>query len=260
MDYYTTLGVTKDATPEDIKKAYRKLALKQHPDTGGDEASFRMLNEAYETLSDPAKRAQYDAPKQSPHHFDSNAFDLNDFFARNFGHNPFTQNQQYQQSYQLLRTTVTVSLMDSYTGANQMLQLSTTSGTKVINVSVPKGIKTGDQIRYDNVLANAKLVVQFVVLPDLRFDRQGDDLYMNLPISVLDLITGTKVKINTISGSTLEITIPPKTQPSQQLKISGYGMPKQNGLYGDQILLLKPFIPDSVSQEIIDCILKNTST
>lgn len=259
MDYYTTLGVTKDATQDDIKKAYRKLAMQYHPDKNpGDKESenkFKNISSAYEILSDPTKRAAYDSPKQQPNfHYNNQPFDLNDIFSQVFGHNSQPYHHQTQAVY---RTRVSVSLVDAYTGTTQMLQMTSNVGTKVINVTVPKGVKTGDQVRYDNIIDNAKLILEFVVLADLRFDRQGDDLYMNLPISVLDLITGTKAKINTISGKILEVTINAKTQPTQQIRIPGYGMPLQNGSYGDQILLLKPYVPDNVSQDIIDCILKN---
>jgi DnaJ-class molecular chaperone len=85
-------------------------------------------------------------------------------------------------------------------------------------------------------------------------------LYANYPISVLDLIVGTKVQFQAINGKMLEVTIPAKTQPNHQIRLPGLGMPISNtGQYGDQILLLKPFIPDSISNDIIDSIKRNQS-
>ena len=102
--------------------------------------------------------------------------------------------------------------------------------------------------------------MQFVVLPDLRFDRKGNDLYSSHSISVLELIAGTKFKFTTIDQRILEVKVTPKTQPYMQLKIPKAGMPDKKGGYGDQIILLKPFMPDSISQEVISSInnqLKN---
>ena len=109
-------------------------------------------------------------------------------------------------------------------------------------------------MRYDNVVDGAILLIEFVVLSDLRFDRRDDDLYANLPISVLDLIVGTTIEFITMGKKTLEVKIKPGTQPYMQLKILGEGMPTLNGGAGDQILLLKPFIPDNIDNDIVESI------
>lgn len=256
MDYYNTLGVPRTASPEEIKKAYRKLAMEHHPDKGGDVAKFQEITTAYETLSDTDKRFQYDNPHAHPADFgiNVNGFDLNDLFGHIFGQ------RANRQTRQVFRTTVTVSLTDSYNGADHVLQLGLPTGVKVINVVVPKGVESGQQIRYEDVIENASLIIEFHVLKDLRFDRRGPDLIANYPISVLDLIVGTKVPFQNISGKMIEVTIPPKTQPSQQIRLPGMGMPVGNtGHYGDQILLLKPFIPDNVSNDIVESIKRNQS-
>lgn len=258
MDHYNTLGVPRDASQEDIKKAYRKLAMQHHPDKGGDIAKFQEITNAYETLSDADKRFQYDNPaaRQNPFPggfgFNQQPFDLNDIFSQIFRN---TYNQQ-GPGHQIFRTRVTISLLDSYNGASHSFQLTTPSGVKVVNINIPKGIESGDQVRYENIIDNGVLIVEFNVLSDLRFDRNGNDLYCNLPISVLDLIVGTKATVNTISGKKMEVTINPNTQPTQQIRMVGLGMPVKghNGIYGDQILLLKPFIPDNIPSDIIDSI------
>jgi len=100
-------------------------------------------------------------------------------------------------------------------------------------------------------------MVEFKIHPHLRFDRKGNDLYCNHPISVLDLIVGTSFEFTTISGKTFEVRVPPKTQPYMQLKIAGQGMPINGAeVYGDQIILLKPFIPDIIDSRIIDSIMQ----
>lgn len=263
MDYYKTLGVEKNATPEEIKKAYRKLAGANHPDRGGDTATFQKIQQAYDVLSDPQKKQEYDNPmhQQNMHGFAGNpfmnqgVFDINEIFGQMFGHrNPFGFNQQ-RQSHQVFRTTVNISLNDVYNGSKQVLKMQTPQGTKVINIDIPKGLQDNSQLRYDNVLEGAVLIIDFKILPDLKYERKGNDLYCNHSVSVLDLIVGTNFKFSTISGAMLDVSVPPKTQPFMQLKLGGQGMPIQGtNNYGDQIIVLKPFVPDNIHYNIIDSI------
>lgn len=260
MDHYKTLGVPRDASQDDIKKAFRKLAMTHHPDKGGDPVEFQKINEAYGVLSDPDKRFQYDNPHTHQQGFpggfgfNHQGFDLNDLFGQIFGQR---FNQQQQNMNPTYRTRVSVTLVDAYNGAEQVLQLGTPSGTKVINVKVPPGARTGASYRYDNLIDEGTLIIEFVILPDLRFDREGDDLYSNFPISVLDLIVGTKAKFITIGGKELEVNIRAGTQPNQQIRIPGYGMPRGDGSRGDQILLLKPFIPVNIDNDVIESIKRS---
>ena len=271
MDYYKTLGVERNSTPDEIKKAYRKLASQYHPDKGGDTAKFQEIQKAYETLSDPQKKQQYDNPNpfnghgQQGFHFNFNGagpagfgfhsqgFDINDLFGQMFGQqNPFANRQQ------IFRTQMGVTLEDAYKGSNQVLKLQTQMGPKIINVDIPKGVKDGDQFRYDNIIDNATLIIEFKIQPHLRFERRDNDLYCNQQISVLDLIVGNKFEFKTISGKTFEVEVKPLTQPYMQLKIPGQGMPIQNtNQYGDQIILIKPIIPDMIDPSIIQSILRS---
>lgn len=261
MDYYKTLGVDKNATPDEIKKAYRKLASQYHPDKGGDTKRFQEIQLAYDTLSDPQKKHQYDNPSSfngqaqgfpGGFHFNFNGDGFNDIFSQFFG-----QSSPFQRQHkQVFRTRVSISLLDSYRGSSHTLQMQTNEGVKVLKVDIPRGVETGKQLRYDNILDNAILIIEFTVLPDLKFDRKGDDLLCNQPINILDLITGTKLDFTTISGKTFSVTVKPKTQPNMQLRITGEGMPTPHGTFGDQILLLKPFIPDNISDELISAINK----
>jgi DnaJ-class molecular chaperone len=252
MDYYTTLEIPKTATQDDIKKAYRKLAMKTHPDrNGGDETKFKKIQEAYDTLSDPKKRQQYDSPTPQ-FGFSTNHMDMNDFFNQVFG-----QRKTQQSSKQALRTTVSISLVDAYNGTQQMMQVQTPTETKLVTINIPAGVATGDSMRYDSILENAVLIVQFVVMQDLRFERRGTDLYSTQTLSVLDLIIGTKFKFQTISGKLLEVKVPPNTQPNSNLRIPESGMPAKTGEYGDQIILIKTFIPDNIHTDIIEAITKH---
>ena len=267
MDYYNTLGVPRDADQETIKKAFRKLAMQHHPDKGGDPDQFQKINEAYETLSNTDKRFRYDNPQARPNTFEggfpggfsfnANGFDLNDIFSQVFGQRHNFQQANHRQIY---RTQVMVSLIDAYYGNNQMMQLGTPQGQKVVNFKIPKGVESGDQVRYDDIIPDATLMVQYIVQKELNFDRNGADLYSNLQISVLDLIVGTNITFKTITGKMLDVVIPPNTQPTQQIKITGHGMPiGESGHFGDQILLLKPYLPANISQDIVDSIKRSQS-
>ena len=263
MDHYNTLGVAKNATPEDIKKAYRKLASQHHPDKGGNTATFQKIQTAYETLSNAEKKSQYDNPSQN--------FNFQDFGAGGFpggfsfgtsgGFNDmFTEffkqsTNQQRRATQIYRTSVVVSLEQVYNGGEQLLKIQSPTGYNMVKVDIPKGVQDGSQVRINDVLDGATLIVEFRIQKHLRFDRNGNDLYCNQPISVLDLIVGTTIEFTTISGTTLEVTIPPGTQPHMHMKIAGQGMPIMGySTYGDQILLLKPFLPDNIDTSIIDSI------
>jgi DnaJ-class molecular chaperone len=259
MDHYATLGVSKNATPDEIKKAYRKLASQHHPDKGGDKAKFQDIQEAYSILSDTDKKAQYDNPQPQGFpggfNFHTQGFDLNDIFGQMF---QGQHNGPRGPRKQIYRTRVDITLQDAYQGTNKLLELSTMAGKKIIDIKVPKGVNQGDQMRFDNVMDNGMLIVEFNITHDLRFDRKGNDLYCNHSISVLDLIAGSEFHFKTISGKELIVTIKPKTQPYQNIRISGQGMPVVNTQsYGDQYILLKPFIPDTIDNTIIDSILRS---
>lgn len=261
MDLYAILGVAKNATPEEIKKAYRKLASQHHPDKGGDTNKFQEIQTAYDTLSDPQKRALYDNPQPQMNGFpggfhwsvNGGGVDINDLFSTVFG-----QQGMHRHSRQIFRTNVMISLEEAYKGGNKILELNTQTGKKVMDIKIPVGVNNGDQLRYDQIIDGATLLVEFVIIPNLRFERKGNDLYCNQSISVLDLITGTNIEFVTISGKTLNVNIRPKTQPFMHIKIAGHGMPVINtGQFGDQYLLIKPFIPDNIDKEIIDTILRH---
>lgn len=268
MDHYQRLGIDKNATPEQIKKAFRKLAGKHHPDKGGNTATFQQIKAAYDILSDPQLRQEYDNPRPQPNfsdlgghgfHFSSENFDLNnlhEIFGQVFGQ----QARSHHRQKQVFRTQVILSLQQAYDGASQILKMQTPTGPKTTVIDIPKGVMSGSQVRYDNIIENGTLLVEFNVLPDLKFERRGHDLYCNHTISVLDLIVGTSFDFTTISGKKLTVNIQPKTQPQAQLKISGQGMPIQNtAMYGDQIILLKPIMPDNIDDAITQSILRSKS-
>jgi len=259
-DHYATLGVAKNATPSDIKKAYRRLAAIHHPDKGGDTAEFQKVQAAYETLSDPQKKQQYDNPQSQGFSFGSSGFpggfqfhhhgfDINDIFGQMFGANPRSQ-RPHQPSY---RTTIWVNLEQVYSGGEQILQFNHNGNNDVVKVQIPKGVENGQTLRFDNLIKDAILIAEFRVHPHQKFERNGSDLYSILDINLLDLIVGTTVDFVTLGGKKLEVTVSPKTQPGATLRIAGEGLPYSGGV-GDQFVVLKPYMPDIIDTRIIDSI------
>ena len=261
MDHYSTLGVSKNAAPDEIKKAYRKLASQHHPDKGGDKAKFQDIQAAYDTLSNPDKRQQYDNPAPQGFHQQGGVpSGFEHIFSQMFGggnpFNPFGQQRQQPQQ-QVFRTTINISLEQAFHGGEQILKLQTPTNVHAVTIQIPKGIQNGNQMKIDNILDGASLIVDFRIENHLKYDRQGNDLISNHSISVFDLVIGTTFEFKTLSGKTLEVTVKPRTQPHMQLKLSGQGMPIYNStIHGDQIILLKPFIPDIIDEQVINSILQ----
>jgi DnaJ-class molecular chaperone len=258
-DYYNTLGVAKNATPDEIKKAYRRLASIHHPDKGGDTATFQTIQTAYETLSDPQKKHNYDNPQQHHQsgfpggfHFSNQGFDINDIFGQMFG-------QRQRNTHPTYKTDVWVSLEQVYGGGEQVLQFNNNQLNQTIKIDIPKGVDNGQQIRYENMIPNATLIVEFRIKPHERFERRGPHIWASSRVSVLDLIVGTSFEFLTLSGKTFEVTVPPKTQPGSVLRISGQGIVRGN-IAGDQMILLEPYIPDIIDEAIIDSIRKSKQT
>jgi DnaJ-class molecular chaperone len=262
MDYYTTLGVNRNASPDEIKKAYRKLASQHHPDKGGDTAMFQKIQEAYETLSDPQKKQQFDNPNPfggmnfghpgaSPFGFQFHqSFDINDIFGQMFNGHHAGHRQPQKPQY---KTTIAVTLEQVYNGDEQILQFNDLGSNSTVKIQIPRGVENGSTLKYENLIKEAVLFVEFRVLPHQRFQRNGYDLITEQEVSLLELITGSSFKFKTLSGKTLDVAIKQQTSPNSTLRIVGEGLPKQHG-YGDQLILLKPYMPDIISNTIIDAI------
>ena len=262
IDHYSTLGVGKNANADDIKKAYRKLAGKHHPDKGGDTSTFQKIEEAYRILSDPQQRQQYDNPMMQGNpfqgfpgggfQFNMNGFNMDELFGQ-----MFRQHHQHPQQ-NTYRTSYWINLEQAYKGGEELLKLQTPSGLHMAKVNIPKGVPDGGQVRYEKIVDSSDLIVEYRIHPHLKFERKMNDLYSNHSISVLDLIVGTTFQFTTVSGKTLDVTVLPKTQPFMHLKLANHGMPIQGtNAYGDQIILLKPFIPDNIDSRITDSILQS---
>ena len=169
----------------------------------------------------------------------------------------FRQHHQHHQQ-NTYRTSYWISLEQAYKGGEEMLKLQTPTGLHMVKVNIPKGVPDGGQVRYEKVVDSSDLIVEYRIHPHLQYERKMNDLHSNHSISVLDLIVGTTIKFTTMGGKTLDVTVQPMTQPFMHLKLAGHGMPIQGtNAYGDQIILLKPFIPDNIDSRITDSILQS---
>jgi len=249
---YEILGVPKGASDEEIKKAYRKLAGKHHPDRGGDTAKFQEIQSAYDTLSDPQKRAQHDNPNPfgqgfhdfSGHpgggfqfHFGSGDDILQQFFNQGFGGaNPFQQRHQQPRRNKDLRVQLAVDLASTLDTQQKSISVQTTKGDRFnIDVTIPRGVSNGTTIKYsqmgDNMfdtLTRGDLYVIINVQSDARFDTHGIDLVQNLEIDSIDAMLGCDRIIQGLDNKTFNIKIPQGCQFGTKFGLQEQGLYQMN--------------------------------
>lgn len=272
MDYYSTLGLKRGATDEEIKKAYRKLAMQHHPDRGGDQNKFKEISTAYDALSDPDKKRIVDMGgdpnaqpgmggfNQGPFEFHFNTGNFDDLFG-NFGFGGF--GRQPMRKNKSLNINVEITLEDVLNGKDFTAEVSVPGGqSKVITIQIPPGIEHGQQIRYDgmgdNSIPNLRpgdLIVNVIIRPHINFKREGTTILLEKEISVWDAMLGSSVEIKTLDKKTLSINIPAGTQPETVMRIPGEGLPHMRTRHrGNMMLKLKVSIPKNLSQSQIDTI------
>ncbi len=283
-DYYSILGVDRKATADEIRKAYRTLAVQYHPDKNpGDkkaEDRFKEINEAYEVLGDPEKRARYDQLGSSyqawqqaggrPGSFDWSQWmagapggvrvevgelgDLDDlfgggfsdFFSAIFGGMP---RQGYSPGARRrgrdIEHPVSITLSEAYKGTTRTLRID----GRRLEVKIPPGARTGTRVRLPAKgeagaagAGDLYLVVQ--VEPDARFERKGDDLYVEVEVDLYTAVLGGEARVPTPAGHVL-LTIPPGSQPGQTFRLNGRGMPRLRDAtsHGDLYVRLKVNLP-----------------
>jgi curved DNA-binding protein len=234
MDYYSILGITKSANQDDIKKAYRKLASKHHPDRGGDTAKFQQIEEAYRTLSDDQTRAQYDNPMPQYQFNTGNMHDMGDMFGAMFGANPFGGGfRQQSRKNRNINIRVEMTLEEILVGKEITGSIRLPSGKdQALQLSIPQGVQNGDAIRFrglgeDSIpnVPRGDVIAQIVELPHPRFKRDGRNLYAEISISAFDAMLGKTVRFITLENKELEIKVPSGIQPGQLIKCDSYGLP-----------------------------------
>lgn len=228
-NYYTTLGIKRNASQADIKQAYRQLAKKYHPDVSEEanaETHFKKIVEAYDTLKNPEKRRHYDsldATGNSPFAgFDPDIF--GDLFKQTPTKKPSTQTSPNTATNQPSSQTIpfAIELEDVFYGASKTFTLS---NGKTINVTIPQGIEEGKKIRLPQMADNGgDLLLAIHINPHKYFKQQGNDLHIEQTISAQDAQTGTTLQLDTLV-ETIAVTIPANTQSGDTIQLNGKGLP-----------------------------------
>lgn len=252
-DYYATLGVPRTATADEIKQAFRRLASQHHPDrAGGDTQKFQAIQEAYATLGDEQKRAEYNNPRPQFSGFNGGV-NINDIFNM-FGHG-FAQQQQQPRQRSHVRMTLSITLNDVATGGRRTVSLGTAQGISAVEIEIPLGIHDGDNVHYEGIgPGGSDLVIQYRVQPDRTWQRQDLNLTTETRVSIWDIILGTELHITTITGDILSASIPARSQPGVTLRLRGRGLTNRNGTTGDIMVRVQAFVPDSISPELLAAI------
>ncbi|HEX9333178.1 MAG TPA: J domain-containing protein [Anaerolineales bacterium] len=283
-DYYKVLGVERNAGEDDIRKAYRKLAMQYHPDRNPNdkqaEERFKEINEAYQVLSDQQKRAHYDRlgsdysnwqQRGTPGDFNWGQYegfpggvrveygDLDDLFGGAGGFSDFFRtifgrgaegedvrtSTRTRSRPQGYQQELEITLEEAYNGTMRVIQ----SNGKQKQVHIPAGVRTGSKVRVAGAGPNGLDLYLIVdVQEDKRFERRGNDLHTTATVSVFTAVLGGEAEVETLSGK-IKLNIPAGTQPEQVFRLAGRGMPnvKNADEKGDLYVRLKVQIPKYLS-------------
>lgn len=286
-DYYEILGLSRSASADEIKRAYRKLAKQHHPDANPDapgaQKKFAEVTEAYEVLSDGEKKAKYDqfghnwskvgggGGGRSP--FDgfggagAGGFDLNDILGGMFGGggaapggNPFGGGQRRQprsQKGQTVEAEIKVPFQVGVEGGEHELTLQFSGKVEKLTVRIPAGITDGGKVRLAGQGhpghgggAAGDVIVTVQIMPHPWFRRDGSNLVVDLPITPSEAALGAKVDVPTLTEGTVVMSIPAGTSSGAKLRLRGKGVPdRKTGNRGDQLVQLKIVTPKELSPE-----------
>jgi len=270
MDYYSILGVDRNASADDIRKAYKKQSMKHHPDRGGNEEEFKKVNEAYQILSNTDKRSAYDNPAPD---FSFTSRDFNNghnpfagtpfetMFRNNFGHSRTPRNRD-------VHVQTRISLVDILTGKQAVVQYSTGTGRiETITVDIPAGAKHGDTIKYqglgddaDRRFPRGDLLVKIILTKEKNWDRDNDHLITKINTNVFDFLLGGVIILKTLDNRHLEIKLPKGSKIGTTFSLPGYGIPNlQTGKRGNIYVKIEADIPNIKDVSLLNKIeeLKN---
>ncbi|KGE15363.1 DnaJ C-terminal domain-containing protein [Sphingobacterium deserti] len=291
VDYYQVLGIEKGASADDIKKAYRKLARKYHPDMNpNDDAAkqkFQEINEANEVLTDPDKRKKYDQYGENWKHSDAyeqarqqgnqqrggaagNPFEgydfggyngnydsgeFSDFFEQMFGSRSGGGRQTKFRGNDY-NSVLELTLQQAYTTQQQTFNIN----GKNIRITIPAGVENGQKIRLKgqggegvNGGPNGDLFIQFDIKPDQAVQRKGNDLYETKGVDLYTMLLGGELLVDTFSGK-IKVKVMPETKNGTTIRLKGKGFPvyKKDGEFGDLFISLQVNLPTNLSSEEIE--------
>jgi DnaJ-class molecular chaperone len=284
MTHYKTLGVSETATPDEIKRAYRKLASQHHPDKGGDTAQFQAIQSAYDVLQDPAKREQYDHERRNPggFRFNVNGHDVNgmpphvaDMF-KNFGFNfggfpggdPFGHMRQPRRNKDI-RVEVPVTLASTLADQKKTVSIQNANGERqTVEVDIPRGVTNGTQIKYPglgdnffNTLERGDLFVVVLLQPHPNFEINGLDVVTTVRVDCLRAITGGEIEVEGIEGNRFVVNLPQSTQPDMVLRIKDQGIWQIHGsTRGNLYVKIALTVPRNLTTEQLATICEIQST
>ena len=272
-NYYDILGVTEDASKDTIRKAFKEIAKKEHPDRGGDESKFKEANEAYDTLKDSKKRQEYDTIRKfgQPGTGGNFSFRSGDFFGENifeeffsgFGGGGFSRGRSFRprpQANKSVNVRMAVSIKEAMTQMEKTISYKLPSGKEEFaTVKIPAGIQHGVTFKYkgmgDDTIKNmprGDLLVQMSVLDSDGFTRKGNDLHTSKTISCFDAIRGCDIQLKTLLETTIKVKVPAGTQPGTLISCKGQGMPvhKTLNIRGNLYVKIMILIPQLSASEL----------
>jgi len=267
-DYYNILGLQDGADDEAIRQAYKRLAMKHHPDRGGDAAHFQEIQEAYSTLSDPARRAQWQQQRHFQHDggpfsfsFNFGGPDINDII-RNFGGVHFGQGfRQQPVRNRDLKVTVDLDLASTLEAQTKHVEIRNPDGTtRTVQVNIPRGVSSNMQMRFpghgENHIKNVQpgdLYVDFRVHTAPGFSINGIHLQKRATVNAIDAILGTTISVSGIDGRLFDVNVPAGTQPNAQLRIPQQGLWDVNHpVRGDLFLEILILIPVQITADQLE--------
>ncbi len=305
IDYYSVLGVSKSAGEGEIKSAYRKLALKHHPDRNQgnkiSESKFKEINEAYEVLSDPQKRKMYDHVGENPQESQGYAppgggyqqrpggfqyqqqggaqgaeqfGDFSDFFqsifggagaqGRSFGNFGDMQEEETGRSPLDMEAELQLSVEDLFKGGHKQLSFSYRSGRKTetrdINVKLPKALRGGATIRLrgQGKAAGGRsgdLYLKISLLPDPRFEIDGDDLAVKVDVTPWDAALGAEIPVPSPIGP-VTVKLPASSWGGRRMRLPGRGLPRKDGTHGNLYVVISLALPEKLSPQQLELFKK----
>ncbi len=264
-DYYEILGVKPDAADAEIKTVYRRLARKYHPDVSketGAEEKFKSINEAYEALREPARRKEYDQiraggyrggdefrgapPNWRRETGGDGDGDYSDFFESLFG-NRAGGGRAGPRRGRDLHAQITVDLVMAYQGGRERISLRDGQGERTLEVKIPAGIVSGQQIRLSgqgypgtNGGTAGNLILEVGLREDTRFRLEGTHVLLTLPVAPWEAALGATVTVPTLGGN-VELRIPEGSDGGRKMRLRGRGWPGK--MPGDQIVTLEVHVP-----------------
>jgi curved DNA-binding protein len=264
-NYYDILGVSEDASSEQIKKAFKDIAKKEHPDRGGNEAIFKEANEAHDTLKDAKKRQEYDTVRKfgEPGTGGNFSFRSGDIFGEDmfeqffsgFG-GPEIRTRTFRQrsrGNKSVNVRMAVSLKEVMNNIEKTISYKLPSGKEEFaTVKIPAGVQHGVTFKYkgmgDNSIANVPrgdLMVQMTVLDCDGYTRNGNDLHTTKTINCFEAIRGCEIELRELNDNILKVKVPAGTQPNTVLSVKGKGMPvhKTLNIRGNLLVRVMVLIP-----------------